>query len=198
MKKYIFYFLSLVVVLPLSADVLEINSIAEPTNRGFVGSALKMTRVKYESGLMFGVNAGWEIDKNLALGFSNYRLVSDIEMARVNDKPQNLNFSYSGVTARYIGRKGLGSGYLSINGLIGQGKLRYIVGDESKFLVFEPGVEFEFIPVLNLQVGVGVSYRYVRGIELGKLHDNQFREITALIRFRLVDFSYWFVDGSTK
>ena len=198
MKKYIFYFLFLVVVLPLSADVLEINSIAEPTNRVFVGSALKMTRVKYESGLMFGVNAGWEIDKNLALGFSNYRLVSDIEMARVNDKPQNLNFSYRGVTARYIVRKGLGSGYLSINGLIGQGKLRYIVGDESKFLVFEPGVEFEFIPVLNLQVGVGVSYRYVRGIELGKLHDNQFREITALIRFRLVDFSYWFVDGSTK
>ena len=198
MKKYIFYFLFLVVVLPLSADVLEINSIAEPTNRVFVGSALKMTRVKYESGLMFGVNAGWEIDKNLALGFSNYRLVSDIEMARVNDKPQNLNFSYRGVTARYIARKGLGSGYLSVNGLIGQGKLRYIVGDESKFLVFEPGVEFEFIPVLNLQVGVGVSYRYVRGIELGKLHDNQFREITALIRFRLVDFSYWFVDGSTK
>ncbi|MBB15571.1 hypothetical protein CMK22_09875 [Candidatus Poribacteria bacterium] len=198
MKKYIFYFLSLVVVLPLSADVLEINSIAEPTNRVFVGSALKMTRVKYESGLMFGVSAGWEIDKNLALGFANYRLVSDIEMARVNDKPQNLNFSYRGVTARYIVRKGLGSGYLSINGLIGQGKLRYIVGDESKFLVFEPGVEFEFIPVLNLQVGVGVSYRYVRGIELGKLHDNQFREITALIRFRLVDFSYWFVDGSTK
>ena len=198
MKKYIFYFLSLVVVLPLSADVLEINSIAEPTNRVFVGSALKMTRVKYESGLMFGVSAGWEIDKNLALGFANYRLVSDIEMARVNDKPQNLNFSYRGVTARYIVRKGLGSGYLSINGLIGQGKLRYIVGNESKFLVFEPGVEFEFIPVLNLQVGVGVSYRYVRGIELGKLHDNQFREITALIRFRLVDFSYWFVDGSTK
>ena len=198
MKKYIFYFLFLVVVLPLSADVLEINSIAEPTNRVFVGSALKMTRVKYESGLMFGVSAGWEIDKNLALGFANYRLVSDIEMARVNDKPQNLNFSYRGVTARYIVRKGLGSGYLSINGLIGQGKLRYIVGDESKFLVFEPGVEFEFIPVLNLQVGVGVSYRYVRGIELGKLHDNQFREITALIRFRLVDFSYWFVDGSTK
>ena len=198
MKKYIFYFLSLVVVLPLSADVLEINSIAEPPNRVFVGSALKMTRVKYESGLMFGVSAGWEIDKNLALGFANYRLVSDIEMARVNDKPQNLNFSYRGVTARYIVRKGLGSGYLSINGLIGQGKLRYIVGDESKFLVFEPGVEFEFIPVLNLQVGVGVSYRYVRGIELGKLHDNQFREITALIRFRLVDFSYWFVDGSTK
>ena len=198
MKKYIFYFLSLVVVLPLSADVLEINSIAEPTNRVFVGSALKMTRVKYESGLMFGVSAGWEIDKNLALGFANYRLVSDIEMARVNDKPQNLNFSYRGVTARYIVRKGLGSGYLSINGLIGQGKLRYIVGDESKFLVFEPGVEFEFIPALNLQVGVGVSYRYVRGIELGKLHDNQFREITALIRFRLVDFSYWFVDGSTK
>jgi len=198
MKKYIFYFLSLVVVLPLSADVLEINSIAEPTNRVFVGSALKMTRVKYESGLMFGVSAGWEIDKNLALGFANYRLVSDIEMAKVNDKPQNLNFSYRGVTARYIVRKGLGSGYLSINGLIGQGKLRYIVGDESKFLVFEPGVEFEFIPVLNLQVGVGVSYRYVRGIELGKLHDNQFREITALIRFRLVDFSYWFVDGSTK
>ena len=185
-------------MLPLSADVLEINSIAEPTNRVFVGSALKMTRVKYESGLMFGVSAGWEIDKNLALGFANYRLVSDIEMARVNDKPQNLNFSYRGVTARYIVRKGLGSGYLSINGLIGQGKLRYIVGDESKFLVFEPGVEFEFIPVLNLQVGVGVSYRYVRGIELGKLHDNQFREITALIRFRLVDFSYWFVDGSTK
>ena len=198
MKKYIFYFLSLVVVLPLSADVLEINSIAEPTNRVFVGSALKMTRVKYESGLMFGVSAGWEIDKNLALGFANYRLVSDIEMARVNDKPQNLNFSYRGVTARYIVRKGLGSGYLSINGLIGQGKLRYIVGDESKFLVFEPGVEFEFIPVLNLHVGGGVSYRYVRGIELGKLHDNQFREITALIRFRLVDFSYWFVDGSTK
>ena len=198
MKKYIFYFLSLVVVLPLSADVLEINSIAEPTNRVFVGSALKMTRVKYESGLMFGVSAGWDIDKNLAHGFANYRLVSDIEMARVNDKPQNLNFSYRGVTARYIVRKGLGSGYLSINGLIGQGKLRYIVGDESKFLVFEPGVEFEFIPVLNLQVGVGVSYRYVRGIELGKLHDNQFREITALIRFRLVDFSYWFVDGSTK
>jgi len=198
MKKYIFYFLFLVVVLPLSADVLEINSIAEPTNRVFVGSALKMTRVKYESGLMFGVSAGWEIDKNLALGFANYRLVSDIEMARVNDKPQNLNFSYRGVTARYIARKGLGSGYLSVNGLIGQGKLRYIVGDESKFLVFEPGVEFEFIPALNLQVGVGVSYRYVRGIELGKLHDNQFREITALIRFRLVDFSYWFVDGSTK
>ena len=67
-----------------------------------------------------------------------------------------------------------------------------------KFLVFDPGVEFEFIPGLNLQVGVGVSYRYVRGIELGKLHDNQFREITALIRFRLVHLSYCNVDGSTK
>jgi hypothetical protein len=87
---------------------------------------------------------------------------------------------------------------LSINALIGQGKIRYIVGDESKFLVFEPGVEFEFIPVLNLQMGVGVSYRYVRGIELDSLHDNQFREMTALIRLKLVDFSYWFVDGSTE
>ncbi len=198
MEKHIFCFLFLVIVLPSSADMLEINPMIEPTNRVFIGSAVKMTRVKYESGFMFGINGGWEIDRNLALGLANYRLISDIEMARVDDKPQNLNFSYRGITARYIARKGLGSGYLSVNALIGQGKIRYIVGDESKFLVFEPGVEFEFIPALNLQVGVGVSYRYVRGIELGKLHDNQFREMTALIRLRLVDFSYWFVDGSTE
>ena len=198
MKKLIFCFLFLVIVLPSSADMLEIKPMTEATNRIFIGSALKMTRIKYESGFMFGISGGWEIDRNLALGLANYRLISNIEMARVDDKPQNLNFSYRGITARYISRKSLGSGYLSINALIGQGKIRYIVGDESKFLVFEPGVEFEFIPVLNLQMGVGVSYRYVRGIELDSLHDNQFREMTALIRLKLVDFSYWFVDGSTE
>jgi hypothetical protein len=198
MKKLIFCFLFLVIVLPSSADMLEIKPMIEATNRIFIGSALKMTRIKYESGFMFGISGGWEIDSNLALGLANYRLISNIEMARVDDKPQNLNFSYRGITARYIARKSLGSGYLSINALIGQGKIRYIVGDESKFLVFEPGVEFEFIPVLNLQMGVGVSYRYVRGIELDSLHDNQFREMTASIRLKLVDFSYWFVDGSTE
>ena len=85
MEKHIFCFLFLVIVLPSSADMLEINPMTEPTNRVFIGSAVKMTRVKYESGFMFGINGGWEIDRNLALGLANYRLISDIEMARVDD-----------------------------------------------------------------------------------------------------------------
>ena len=89
MKKLIFCFLFLVIVLPSSADMLEIKPMIEATNRIFIGSALKMTRIKYESGFMFGISGGWEIDRNLALGLANYRLISNIEMARVDDKPQN-------------------------------------------------------------------------------------------------------------
>lgn len=160
---------------------------------GFGGPVLKVTEFRDEVGLMVGGRGGWIINHVLVIGGGGYGLTTNI------DAPVSglyLDVNYGGGILEYIVLPDKAI-HASVSVLIGAGGINYTEGersgpvhpyDEDGFFVAEPCVELMLNVATFFRIGVGVSYRYVNGIDLEGLSDSDISGLSATVTFKFGKF----------
>lgn len=168
---------------------------------GFGGPFVQFTSINNQFGLLVGGGGGVIIDHTISIGGAGYGLASNVteESAPLN-RPY-VNMGYGGVFLQYINRSndlihvtggalvgGGGVGYRAAYGGNTEGPSNY--GDEMNdaFFVVEPNVEGVLNVARYFRLGVGISYRYISGIEAPGLRNADFEGAAARITFNFGSF----------
>ncbi len=167
MKKFTLLLSFLLIVASVSAQEEELNRGPFQSD-GFVGPVLKMTAVNDRFNLVFGLRANRVQNSRLAFGISGYGLVEDI----ITDEkpPRSLELDYGGLELEYAVISGK-PGYFSVQTLLGAGRLTHQLGytrfhiSSDLFFISEPQLTVVLRATDFFYIGLGVSYRFVRGVD---------------------------------
>ena len=192
---FILIFLLILTVQVVAQDETLLGGNIE--SGGYGGPVIKFGKMSGVDAVFFGGQGGWIINHSLVIGGGGYGLTNDIK-ADISD-PDNelfLNFGYGGFLLEYIinSRKMF---HFTCNTLIGAGGVSYkeknyrdpgSSDDSDSFFVIEPGANIMLNFHENIRVGIGVSYRYVRGVDYAKLKDSDLSGVTGVITFKFGAF----------
>ena len=147
---------------------------------------MKLTQIADNTSLFIGASGGVTVNKVFTFGVAGYGLVTNPEIQQYATSTQlQLNGGYGGLIIGFtiLPREVV---HLSIPILIGGGSMyltdpfyfqntedsEYTV-EKSGFMVVEPGANLEFNVTRFFHLGMGASYRYVQGLSMSSLTDEQ-------------------------
>ncbi len=153
-------------------------------------------------GFGYGLISDIAADQTIALQQSLATIALQQSLATIAPQ-QSLAVGYGGVMLEYIGNSdkllhygiqlGIGwggAGYVDRNfdnfGRIGRNNLRNFSSDA--FFVLEPGAYAELNIAKWFRIGVGASYRYVNGVELQGLSNDDLSGISGNLLFKFGSF----------
>lgn len=154
--------------------------------KGFGSFEMKLTPIADKTSLFIGASGGVTVNKFFILGLSGYGLASGTELTgAISSKKLRLNGGYGGLLVGFniFPREVV---HLTIPIVFGVGRM-YITDpnyfqttsdsdytiEKSAFMVVEPGANLEFNVTPFFRLGTGASYRYVQGLNLTNLTDEQ-------------------------
>ncbi len=188
--------LSVFFMISLTAMAQEQTLITgEVQHGGFGGPVMKITTFRDDVGILVGGRGGWIINHVLALGGGGYGLTNNIEAPI---RGYYLNVGYGGPIVEFI----IASNRLvhaSVNLLVGAGGVNYreeywefdndgyFIQDDA-FFVMEPGVDMELNVTDFFRVNVGISYRYINGVESKGLEDSDMSGVAATLMLKFGKF----------
>ncbi|SNS54620.1 hypothetical protein SAMN05421640_0608 [Ekhidna lutea] len=189
-------------------DDEEIKSLLSKQNdlNAFGAADLKVGDLKRERALLVGAYGGFIINRRYLFGVAGYGLVTNVEFeglvqGQTDEKKLNLHGGYGGVLIGWtIAHKELV--HISIPIVLGAGSFDVVDKDffvnnpadseftieSSVFFVAEPGLEAEFNITKYFRLGAGLTYRYISGVELENVKDDEITGTTAIISFRFGRF----------
>lgn len=168
---------------------------------GFGGPFVQFTSINNQFGLLVGGGGGVIIDHTIAIGGAGYGLANNVTEENAPSTRPYINMGYGGGFIQYIDRSndlvhmtggvligGGGAGYRAAYGGNTEGQSNY--GDEMNdaFFVVEPNVEGVLNIAKYFRLGIGVSYRYVSGIEAAGLSNSDFEGPSARITLNFGSF----------
>ena len=192
-------------------DPRQIKSLLSKDNQlnGFVGADIKITDFKKQRAMLVGGYGGVLVNRRYLLGVGGYGIATNPEFNGVlppgfsiDNTPRKLtmNGGYAGMVLGGIilSRELV---HLAIPILIGAGEFQitdedffqnhsdtdYVV-ERSTFLAVEPGAQLEFNITSSLRIAAGATYRYVYGLELINLTDEDMTEWTGTVSLRIGRF----------
>lgn len=140
---------------------------------GYGGPVCKIEKINDKTGVYFGGQGGWIINHSIVLGGKGYVLVNPIDIIGLQNI--SVGFACGGVLMEYIfeSNKLL---HFNIECMIGVGVVYNDVKNYSQShtpvdytvdigFVLEPGFNVNLNVVKFFRIAVGVTYRYVSGIE---------------------------------
>lgn len=176
---------------------------------GWYGGALfKAGPIMGETGYFAGLQGGWIINDRFVVGGKGYMLVNPVEVEGLQNI--HVGFGYGGLLLEYIFASNQ-LVHVTVESVIGVGGVYNDVRNYATYhdpldytgdacFVMEPGVNLELNVIKQFRIGVGVSYRYVNGIDYdaGKssvsrvdydlISDSDLSGISAQIVFKFGDF----------
>ena len=200
--KIIHVILLLCVATLVSAqDTSEAKAIFSGTSelKGFGSYEMKLTQIADKTSLFIGASGGVTVNKYFMLGLAGYGLVTNPEL---NTTPADLrlNGGYGGLLIGFnaFPRQVV---HLSFPIIIGGGSMYltdpyffqnpsdsdYTV-EQSGFMVVEPGANLEFNVTRFFHLGMGASYRYVQGLTMANLTDEQLLGWTINLNLKFGSF----------
>ena len=162
---------------------------------GFGGPVVKFTEIKDEFGLLVGGRGGWIINHTFVIGGGGYGLATqNIKADFVDFKGRRpyLEMGYGGLELEYIHNSSK-LFHFSVQALIGAGGATYNNGSsksdsDDAFFIAEPGVNAMLNIATVFRIGLGVSYRFVSGVDLNDLSDEDLRGPSAVLTFKFGQF----------
>ncbi len=201
MAKYLLLLSAL--LLPISLILAQedetLINFGEIESSGFGAAVVKFSPVKGETGVWVGGYGGWLINHSFMIGGGGYGLASRIEAPSIaqtiNEKTLYLKLGYGGFMMEYIYKPDKLI-HLTFNTLIGAGSADYSLkdafdtntGDNSSFFVWENQLNAELNISSFVRFSAGFGYRYVSGVDLIGLSDNDLRNISVLLTFKFGSF----------
>ncbi len=179
--------LAVLCTVPALAQDQKIESLARGGKvrvGGFGAPAIKFTTFDDKMGVLLGGYAGVMLNSKLMLGAGAYALVNNIEAPRTHAADPTLywNMWYTGFVPEYT-IKGNKLIHIAAGALIGGGGVmkseRYKEWDDhesldySSFFVGEPHINLELNITSYLRLGIGGSYRFVKGSNTAGITDEK-------------------------
>lgn len=194
------------ITFPVIAEKTETFLREKLEVKGFGSPIVKLTQVHNEFDLMIGARGAILLNRALAIGIGGYSLASSIHVPN----PQNNNFEmeYAGLILEFVFPSDK-LVHLSTNTLIGWGSLKnaanrnwmyydpydddsyhyanYNPVDDS-FMVIEPELDLELNMTTFFRLGLGISYRYISGVELMPLTNADLKGLATVFTFKVGKF----------
>lgn len=189
-------------------DPKEVKSLLSKNNQieGFGGIDLKITDIVSERTLLVGGYGGVIINRSYFLGIAAYGLATQPSLDGIvpgpsTEKRLTLYGGYGGVVVggTILGREvvhislpitfGAGNLDVSDDDFFDQGldDTQFTV-ENSTFFVIEPAAQLEFNITSYLRVATGVSYRWVTGLELVNVTNDDLTGLTGILSVRIGRF----------
>jgi len=204
MKKSI---LTAVVLTALTATAFSqpktLFSMGDLRFSGFGGPSLRGTQIAGEPGMLVGGYGGVMLNQTFIFGGGGYGLVNNIKAADAVQaanptRTQYIRMGYGGFYMEYV-HNPMELVHFSASTLIGGGGAMYSHDykdvDEDNgnpFFVVEPAIHAELNMTDFLRTNVGLSYRWVNGLELDHLSNKDLSQVTLSLNFKFG----WFGPGS--
>jgi hypothetical protein len=191
--------IGLVLVSSVSAGAEPATLIDGDAEHGwFFGPALALTRLSGDTGVLAGARGGWIINHVFSIGVAGCGLANDMEMEVAGpDSTVFLNMAYGGMVLEVVVESDRLL-HVTFRTLLGAGSMNYSderwnwdmdhdMGSDS-FFVAEPGMDLVLNIHRNVRLGLGASYRYISGVDLRGLTDNDIRGVSGSAVLKLGKF----------
>ena len=152
---------------------------------GFGSYDMKLTQIKDGTSLFIGARGGVTVNKYFSIGAAGYGLVNAPEIEDASSTSLKMNGGYGGLLIGFqlFPRKvvhlsfpiilGGGSMYLTDPNYFQNTSDSDFTVEKSAFMVVEPGANLEFNITRFFHLEMGASYRYVNGLNMENLTDEQ-------------------------
>jgi len=163
---------------------------------GYGGPSLKVGPLMEKAGIFIGGYGGWYINHTLLIGGGWYSLTNEVKAPVSGPKGETLYFEmdYGGLVFEYV-NKSHRLVHLTFSTLIGGGGIEYDGRkeesdqyDEDSFFIVEPGVCVELNVTAHFRVGLGLSYRYINGVNLPGVTDKDLTGAVANLNLKFGAF----------
>lgn len=168
----------------------EIRSLFSKENeiKGFGGVDMHVTDLYKERTLMLGAYGGAIINKHVMFGLAGYGIATENQFRGASGDMLNMEGGYGGL---YLGGIIFPNEvvHLAVPVLFGAGALHIVdkqyfptaldkeyVLESTALFVVKPSVQLEVNITQFLRIGVGASYRYIRGSDLRNISDDELTE----------------------
>lgn len=168
---------------------------------GYGGPFLQFTSVNKQFGLLVGGGGGVILDHTISLGAAGYGLVNDVTETTAPASTPYLNLAYGGVYLQYTHHSDallhatagilIGAGGISFRRDVvdmGTGSQNGRDTLNDAFFVVEPSVEGELNVTKYFRIAVGGSYRFVSGVSLYGLGNDDISGPSARLMFKFGSF----------
>ena len=172
----------------------------EVEHGGYGAPVVKFTQINNQFGLFVGGRGGWIINHSIALGIGGYGLVNNVNQDdTILDYVPRLMMGYGGFEFEFI----INSDELihfTFHALIGSGAINYWDEDyfskvhwdrwetADVFFVAEPAFNVDMNITSFFRVGIGASYRYISGVEIVGLTNEDVDGFTGNLIFKFGSF----------
>ncbi|MCK4252377.1 hypothetical protein KAX97_13090 [candidate division WOR-3 bacterium] len=160
---------------------------------GFGGPVVKLSEMNDEFAVLVGGCGGLIINHAFIFGGGGYGLVNDIAVGGAPyPEYRFLNLGYGGLLLGYVNRSRR-LVHLSIHSLIGGGGLCYRTGFYDNWysdaiFVIEPGIDLMMNITRHFRIGFGGSYRFINGVDLDGLSNDDVSGPSACLTFKFGKF----------
>ncbi len=174
--------------------------ISRPIDHGgYGGPWLIVAPVKNEAGLFLGGYGGWFINHCFLIGGGGYSLVSELKAPVLGPNGETLYFEmgYGGLVFEYVDKSHKMVHY-TIKTLIGAGELVYnykmsegnwpFDHTNDSFFIIEPDINMELNVSTHFRAGLGVGYRYISGVQLEGITDEELSGLCANLTLKFGSF----------
>jgi hypothetical protein len=183
MKKLFFTILIIIAVSGLAPAEDQMLFSGKITHGGFGAPVLKFTKIKDQNAVLIGGRGGWIINHAMVLGLGGYIMANE-NIDKIQISPGHSRFlsvGYGGFEVEYVPmHHRLFHPTLGI--LVGGGSASYIdkynddIDDDEDdfdgFFIVEPAANIELNVIPIMRANIGLSYRYVSGVEYYGLKDS--------------------------
>jgi len=192
-KLLVFFLVSFFAIPALGQQETLISGKVE--SGGFGGPALKFTHLNGEFGLFMGGRGGWIINHSFSLGGGWYFLSNEVK-ANPPNEDLDLRMNYGGLILEYIFQPQKIT-HFSVSVLFGVGGVSLydrsggngVPEDNStSYFVAEPGFSFIVNVANNFRIDLGASYRYINGVDLVGINEENLRGISANLTLKFGEF----------
>ena len=205
MRRLALYCIIYSITFPVIAEETETFLREKLEIKGFGSPIVKLTQVHNEFDLMIGARGAVLLNRALAIGIGGYSLASSIH---VSDPQSNFEMEYAGLILEFVFPSDK-LVHLSASTLIGWGSLNnaanrnwmtydpyyddrhsyanYNLVDDS-FMVIEPELDFELNMTTFFRLGLGISYRYISGVDLMPLTNADLKGLATVFTFKVGKF----------
>ncbi|MDD4871137.1 MAG: hypothetical protein PHR77_11315 [Kiritimatiellae bacterium] len=177
----------MIMMASVAAGADEIKTLGGDTGywRGSVKPEFKITQIADETAELVGIQAGPSMNRGLYLGVCAYGLVNDVDTEGAG-KLDSFDFWYGGFVVDYTmfarevvhGSAGflIGCGEVNVGGIADD--------DSANLFMFEPCVNLMVNVTKGVELGIGVSYRFMNGSDIESFEDSDLSGVAASIFVR--------------
>ena len=173
MKKKIF--IICIFILLASNFVCADSLFSGGSISGVFGSPLiKYTKLNSEDALIVGARGGWAFNSMITIGGGAYGLLNDIPINAAQSDTNFINLGYGGIIAEYVDMSD-NMIHWQVNMLLGTGAVSTRngnkTGENDMIFILEPGADGVLNISSTIRVALGISYRFVSGVDPDNFND---------------------------